>query len=197
METTNATSGSRLRVVLISVLVIVCLTVLFGASLMRILQRPGERERQRLCMSNLKQLWSASIMYAEENDGWMPVYTNSRGEPSRQETIGFRSPEKLHASLSKYVKNTSAWFCPSDRDAGTNKVEYHVCHLYSSYGFSFCKPGILRADGLLGKHPMPASKYGLIQDPTYEVSSGRLTFPHMGKGNVICLDGHTVVLTLQ
>lgn len=197
METMNQMSGSKLRIVVIFGLIIVCLAVLFGPALIGILQRPGERERQRLCMSNIKQLWSASMMYAEDNGGWMPIYTNDRGEPSRQETVGFRSPEKLHASLSKYVKNTPAWFCPSDKYAGTNKVENGVCHLYSSYGFWFCKPGILRVDGQLGKHPLPASKCVLVEDPTYEISSERLTFPHLGKGNVIFLDGHTTVFTIQ
>ena len=197
METAKQPSRGRKWKGLLVVTVLV--VVITGVTIKDALQSARESANQRQCLSNLKELWSASMMYAQDYGGWMPVYTNSNDPSGRGNVLkGFSSPEKLHSSLSKYVKNQSAWFCRSALSAGKDTGVGFDCR-YSNYDFHFCKPGVLRSDGphnvssmvmrLAGK----PSLYALIMDQRRFLTrvGGKSGGPHPdGVMNVIYLDGH-------
>lgn len=184
---------SNLRVIVICMIVILISAIIIGP-----LFRRMESERQQQCLSNLRQLWLASMAYAKDNDGWMPIYINENPGHSIGSSLyrGIESPEELRTSLAGYMKNESAWFCPSDRYAGERTDIGGTWHVTSSYTFAFCKPGVLRSSGLVKGHQSTIkdigrpSKYGLISD--YVISEGsEFSGPHRGRMSLIYLDGHT------
>lgn len=180
---------------------VVVVVVLIG-SVNYVVRNYRDSADQRRCMDNLRQLWSASMMYAQDHDGWMPIYTNNKrtGKIDPRIMIGFPSPEKLRASMDKYVTNDAVWFCRSALSA--ERYEGYCDHQYSTYKFNFCKPGSLRADGLVQGKVKPQAfslhgkpeKYPLVHDDgDYHASSlvERPAGPHQGGVmNCIYLDGH-------
>lgn len=178
-------------------------------------RRERENGRQRQCLKNLRQLWSASMMYAQDYDGWMPIYRND-DRPVGKEGVdsdirGFPSPQRLRASVQPYVKDDSIWFCPSDRRAGKHVTQGSVDHQYSSYYYGFLKPGLLRRDGVV-LHNVPKRKVASMQttgtpqrlplimdDPSATTLLGRdrMYGIHLGMQNVIFLDGHAACIRLH
>lgn len=158
---------------------------------------------QRQCMKNLRELWVASTMYAQDYGGWMPVYTSSRVPSRKGDPLnGVSSPDKLYSSLGKYVSNQSVWFCPAGLSADKDRYADRLYdYRYTNYDFHFCKPGVVRTDGLhnispdvmriVGNSP---NRWALIMDQSHFVTraGGQSGGPHPdGTKNVIYLDGHT------
>lgn len=56
---------------LIELLVVVAIISILAAMLLPALSKARERARHSVCMSNLKQIWHALIMYTEDHDGWL------------------------------------------------------------------------------------------------------------------------------
>lgn len=171
-----------------------------------------EVARQKHCLDNLRQLWSASMMYARDYDGWMPIYRNDNHHTPKQhagsDIWAFPAPPKLRSSLGPYIRDSSIWFCPSDKDAGKNTTKGSADHQYSSYVYHFLAPGLLRSDGVvLSRVPkrwtgsMTASgspyRYTLIQDDDSAsrflgMGALRMHGIHLGRDNLIRLDGHAL-----
>lgn len=204
MRLIRGDTGFTLRRLMIFSIPLV-LAAIVGAILLSYL-RIAQRRQQVECMGHLKELWTASMMYAKDHDGWLPPYINARSRPpGATDYVGFASPEKLHSSLSKYVRTPSAWFCPSDRYAGQEngpKYDLGTCHVYSSYVFSFGKPGRIRSSGVVGlrsKNPRmlelgTPAHYPLIRDfRLFKPFSPPLGPHYDGIYNTIYLDGHLYV----
>lgn len=203
METKKRSSGTSWKGLLVVAVVAIAIIVSIISYAFHGLR---DSANQRQCLNNLRQLWSASMMYAQDYDGWMPIYRNST-DPDQEFNVlkGSPSPARLRSSLDKYVKHESTWFCPSAISAGrytTATTNYQ----YSTYAFQFCKAGVLRSDGLdmanpgLKKRQIAAMvkligephKYILIQDDPFSVLWNREPGgPHrIGMTNCVYLDGH-------
>jgi len=186
--------------------VAVIIAAVMGLAIKDAFRYARESANQRKCLSNLRVLWSASMMYAQDYDGWLPVYVNSRDRSGRGNLLkGFPSPEKLHSCLSRYVRDQSAWFCPGALSAP--KREYADSAFdprYSNYDFHFCKPGTLRSDGLHAVPPRVTRRkpnlYALIMDEHHFLTraGGKQGGPHPdGVINVVYLDGHLGRITFD
>jgi len=135
---------------LIELLVVIVIIAVLAAFLFPVFSRAREAARRSTCLSNLKQIGLAALMYANNNDGFFPPYHNQYGHI---DTIGSHSsptpdPKPLFDALAEFIgqKNSGGiWFCPSDHLAGRNtpneRDQNHssgvpTCnHLYSSYVF--------------------------------------------------------------
>jgi len=108
---------------LIELLVVIAIIAILAAILFPVFARAREKARQASCLSNLKQLELAAIMYKGDYDETNFI--------DRMPTTNAPTPTGPYAStyggnfyfwtdtLAPYIKNTQIWLCPSDISNGT------------------------------------------------------------------------------
>ena len=92
---------------LIELLVVIAIIAILAAILFPVFSRAREKARQTSCLSNLKQLGTATQMYADDYDETYPLsaYFN-----------GVNSVNFFH-ELDPYIRNEQIYQCPSEPDA--------------------------------------------------------------------------------
>lgn len=132
---------------LLEILVVVAIMMLLAALLFPVFAQARERARRTTCLSNLKQMGSAMLMYSQDNDGFLPAWTNfwvcaTNGTtggigPNDATTCGDDTPDRYwDAAIWPYVKSGApgalnpemggVWHCPSSE----------LDERYTSYGYS-------------------------------------------------------------
>jgi len=100
---------------LIELLVVIAIIAILAAILFPVFARAREKARQASCLSNIKQMGLACMMYAQDYDERMPMLR-------WQENVGPFGPWGLTAcwacpacggDLDPYVKNVQIFSCPS------------------------------------------------------------------------------------
>ncbi len=126
-ETTNCRSVYR-AFTLIELLVVIAIIAILAAILFPVFAQAREKARQTACLSNLKQMGNAVMMYAQDNDEILPA-TGWQGPCTDPQTLktndanffGFYS---FPLAIQPYVKNYGVLVCPSDTSGqgGFNKT---------------------------------------------------------------------------
>jgi len=128
---------------LIELLVVIAIIAILAAILFPVFARAREAARKATCISNLKQIVLAAIMYAQDYDEVLPaacfdgfhatshaiVPTNSYITWSAAETAGLGSPDywQLADLLQPYVKSLQLFECPTMVRRGSGGVsEFHI-----------------------------------------------------------------------
>src|SRR6059058_631598 len=93
---------------LIELLVVIAIIAILAAILFPVFAHAREKARQTTCLSNLRQLSSAMVMYVDDHDGLFPPVI---GRPSRQEK-NYYLISWMHL-LEPYVKSLGVFICPS------------------------------------------------------------------------------------
>ncbi len=96
---------------LIELLVVIAIIAILAAILFPVFAKAREKARQASCMSNLKQLMLAALMYAQDYDERMQVSTTSCyvGPPPAPDT----NRNFWRYQLQPYIKNWGVFTCPS------------------------------------------------------------------------------------
>ena len=109
---------------LIELLVVIAIIAILAAILFPVFAQAREKARQTACLSNLKQIGTAVMMYAQDYDETLPFtsYANTfafnesyanftSGAPGTAAAVGGTS--NFFGSLQSYLKNTGVFICPS------------------------------------------------------------------------------------
>ncbi len=92
---------------LIELLVVIAIIAILAAILFPVFARARAKARQTSCLSNVKQISLALMMYAQDNDECYPVVNHTTG-------YGW------WGGLLVYVKNSQVFRCPAYRAASTD-----------------------------------------------------------------------------
>jgi len=105
---TSRTIGSRRGFTLIELLVVIAIMTILAAFLFPVFAQARDRARQAVCMSNLKQIAHAGLLYVQDYDERFPSCYASREPPY------YVDPR---TSLQPYLKNWTLFYCPERHTA--------------------------------------------------------------------------------
>lgn len=112
MAIQRLSSQRRAGFTLIELLVVVAIIAVLAAMLLPAVQRAKESGRRAKCMSNLRQIVVATLVYLDDSEGKFPEYPN---QPMRlMKYLGFQDPLVVGASAYDSLRSTShVFYCPS------------------------------------------------------------------------------------
>ena len=119
----SRTSGKIRAFTLIELLVVIAIIAILAAILFPVFAQARDKARQTSCLSNLKQISTASMMYQQDYDEtWPLTWTGGAGGSGYIWTIPLDSDSQADkdfenslaaVSLNTYIKSAGVWKCPS------------------------------------------------------------------------------------
>lgn len=105
---------------LIEMLVVVGIISLLAALLFPVLISARSKARSAVCLSNMKQIGDAILLYAQDYDDLFPYGADPSDQhsnpsiwpPSQQPTVD--AMPQLNTVLDAYIKSDEVWRCPAD-----------------------------------------------------------------------------------
>ena len=165
------TRGSVLRgFTLVELLVVISIIALLLSILMPSLQMARQQAQGVRCLSNLRQLGIAAMMYHNDNNQKLvPIYVYRNG--GNRWTWRFF----VFSYLSQSEKKMAVYHCPSDFSVyKENPTDYPICVRPKSYGINLSIG--LHDYGTPGPS-QPAGKYSDIKRPSDTIFMGDIGLP--------------------
>ena len=122
---------------LIELLVVIAIIAILASILFPVFSRAREKAREANCISNLKQIGAALMMYTSDYDDLLPL-ANEYPATSSPNAAHHEGPPGIMDILMPYTKNTQIYRCPSDKDG-----------LYKEQGTSYDYANGLQEPGML------------------------------------------------
>ena len=177
---------------LIELLVVIAIIAVLMAILMPALNRAREQGKRATCLSNLKQLTLAWILYADDNDdkivngdsGEFPNHPQHKNEPQwvvgEYQAVGLDAKKKaiMDGALFPYAQSLKLYKCPTGVRGELRTysiVDSMNCEHWSNFG-----PGIKIIKKRLDI-PNPAQRFVFVDD-------GGLGTAHMGGWSVYVIE---------
>ena len=121
---------------MIELLVVIAIIAILASMLLPALSKAKQKGQQTICISNLKQLDLAFLMYVDDNRDTLPSSASQNAYAARDEdwiywnindpriTGGTRDPQ--HGAITPYIArfNTNLFRCPADRDVIKRHLDY-------------------------------------------------------------------------
>jgi prepilin-type N-terminal cleavage/methylation domain-containing protein/prepilin-type processing-associated H-X9-DG protein len=133
--TLSSARHARKGFTLIELLVVIAIIAILAAILFPVFAKAREKARQTSCLSNLKQIGNAMMMYSQDFDeSLFPYRLNSTptGTPlnpfAANANVGASAklPIFYNQILDTYIKNYDVWKCPSNPSAFVNVDPEHA-----------------------------------------------------------------------
>jgi len=175
---------------LIELLVVIAIIAILAAILFPVFARAREKARQASCLSNVKQLGLATLMYLQDYDEVYPI-----GITADMVTAAASVMERCDP----YMKNRQVRLCPSDPTGAINypallpalsaldRYSYGWNRAVFGYAVSIMPPPVLPVSE--GNVPYPAETTGFF-DGTLRGFALYTSHRHNDGANVSFLDGH-------
>lgn len=191
----NATSNDSRGFTLIELLVVVAIISLLAAILFPVFARARESARRASCLSNMKQIGLATMMYTQDYDEKYPTVWMITTQPYPAgvtwNSAAWYWPQLLYA----YTKSMQIFHCPSSPN--TAESAYH--DNYGANGLIFRDPPY-RSPLSLAAVEEPASTYMITDSGDYRVwipsimsGAGNYFLPGQGySGGISCGSGVSV-----
>lgn len=162
---------------LIELLVVIAIISILAAILFPVFAKAREKARSTQCVSNIRQLGNAWMMYVQDYDEKFPPNNspnpaNSEYEvqaagpfpckPCRPRRKADQRPYDPTAFAMPYVKNFDMFKCPSDVGIPSSLVPAEPTAgnpVWKIEGSSYCLNTVMNRLGSLGAIPEPASTY--------------------------------------
>jgi prepilin-type N-terminal cleavage/methylation domain-containing protein/prepilin-type processing-associated H-X9-DG protein len=120
---------------LVELLVVIGIIALLVAILLPVLGRAQEAGRRTQCLSNLRQITLAWMMYADDNKGMLVNANPDLANPTPWVAAGNTDNSIKDGALWKYVRSLKAYRCPGDDRF--YKISYAInCWLNGESGFA-------------------------------------------------------------
>ncbi len=195
---------------LIELLVVIAIIAILAAMLLPALQNARERARGTSCMSNIKQLGSVYMFYADDYNGFLPCRDNLKGGfTPGGETIDMKN--WLNGVVEYYLNKRDAskkavelLRCPAEEAVEDITTNYGLNYLIAteevngtSRGikiYRFCNPG--RTAMLVENYGHLCYGADAVNDKNTHVTGNigpnrAAKFRHLSRAGVVFLDSHT------
>lgn len=194
---------------LIELLIVIAIIALLAAILFPVFSRARDNARRAACLSNMKQLGTAVMMYTQDYDEMMPG--NDSLDEGAGLTNGFMDSSAVRnwaKSIDPYLKNLQVFRCPSALPyTATGSSGSAYAEVSGSNGGNTSYAGnYIVADRKLAAIPTPASTVFLHEFNIYQRAAQMRPYPsgnnftqfhntkmenlHFDGGNRLFCDGH-------
>jgi len=155
---------------LIELLIVIAIISILAAILFPVFARARENARRTSCMSNLKQMGLASLMYTQDYDEkYPPAFVVITSQPAPYGAFWHSPDWYWQQLLHPYTKSDQVYWCPSSKVYGTA--------INGNYGANWLLLLSPPNSISLASLDAPASTYMLMDAGTFVMKPGNVTSP--------------------